>query len=132
MPQRLFKFTVDPQGQFHYDPPGDWAYGHTDQIRFQSDAGPFTLDVIPLTAIPDPSFNPLGAPLQSVPLQPGTYVADTAVTTSLTATDRETIRLANMSKEFPEGFISRYRYVIAVSKGGKQFSDSQKNGVYSC
>ena len=130
---RIFKFRVDPDGQFHFDPDTEWAYGHNDLIRFQCETGPFSMAGVPISG-DDYTSNPLGFPLQSDP-QDGAYTyhaVDTRVRDSLTEATRNTIRKANMGPEDREGFIGRFRYVIFVTRDGKQFVSDQKNGVYQC
>jgi hypothetical protein len=130
-PTKTFKFTVGADGKFSYDPPTDWAYKHTDRIRFQTDSGPFTIKFLPIGNIPVANFNPLGGPLTSVP-DVGFFRADTTVTDALTEEDRATLIEGNVSPAFPEGFVGRYFYGIEVTKGKEVYSDNQKNGSYSC
>ena len=130
-PTKVFSFSVTDQGEFSFYPSDDWAYNHTDVIRFQTSSGPFKIEFLPASAIPIPDFNPLGGPLTSVAGGIGHH-ADTKVTDTLTANDRETLILANKSPARPDGYVGRYFYAISINVNGKDFFNKQKNGTYSC
>ena len=130
---RTFKFRVDPEGRFHFDPSADWAYGHNDVVRFQCETGPFSMAGIPISGN-DYDANPLGFPLKSDP-QDGAYTyhaIETKVKDALKEDDRITIRKANKGPGYPDGFVGKFRYVIFVTRDGKQFISDEKNGVYVC
>ena len=130
---RIFKFRVDSDGRFHFDPPGEWAYGHQDVVRFQCETGPFSMAGVPIAGN-DYYLNPLGFPLQSDP-QDGAYTfhaAETKVNDPWPEEKRKTIQKANMGPKHPDGFVGRFRYVIFVTRDGKQFISDEKNGVYAC
>lgn len=124
-PTKTFKFTVNRKGEFVYCPSSDWAYTHTDRIRFQSEAGPFTIDFIPINMAPEVKYSPLSGPLTSVNVGTAVYAADTSVNDELDDAAREGIVEKN-------GFIGRYRYSIKVTIDGEVFTDDQKNGTYAC
>ena len=128
----VFKFRVDSEGEFHFEPDKDWIYTHNDKIQFQCETGPFSMGSAAISGAYD--SNPLGFPLKSAP-QDGAYTyhaVDTKVTDYLTDSERETLRKANISSEYPEGFVGRFRYIIFVTRDGKHFIHDQKNGVYAC
>src|SRR5262245_32215549 len=102
-----------PQFQFSYAPTDDWTYGATDTLHFETDAGPFTLDLIRKDAIDDPTSMRPFPPLASQP-QGSKHVATTKINSGLTAPQRDALIAAHQTAANPIGFIARYRYKIAV------------------
>ncbi len=133
-PTKVFKFQVDADGTFRYDPPGDWAYGPDDLIRFESPSGDFTINFVPKVPPPQANFNPLGGPLSSTREPYGTFAVETPVKDGLNAQQRDAIKTMHKSPADPHGFIARYFYAISVKdpNGRILFKDDTHNGTYSC
>jgi hypothetical protein len=132
MANRTFKFDVSETDQFTYTPADDWKYSKQDILRFETQAGPFTIDFKPRDAALPPNFNPLSGPLDSVEDRSGVWFAETTVKDDLSPEARKSLMDSNKSKEFPNGFLARYTYDINVTKNGKKLHNATHNGVYSC
>lgn len=131
MANRTFRFDIEGT-QFTYTPDDDWRYSKQDVLRFETPAGPFTIDFKPRDAGLPPNFNPLGGPLDSVQDRSGVWFAETTVKDDLSPEARASLMDSNKSKEFPNGFLARYIYDISVTKDGTNHRDATHNGVYSC
>ena len=129
---RIFRFTVDAQGKFSYDPPGDWRYDRNDTIDFSTRTGQFTIRFEPLNAPNIPGFNPLGGQLSASRRDDDSWVATTTVRDGLSDAQRDAIWNAN-KPENGDGFVAKYQYVIDVKTAdGKEFHAQDHNGVFGC
>jgi hypothetical protein len=130
---KTFRFTVDDNGKFLYDPDGDWAYTRRNTLEFRTTSGPFTLHFEPVQAPGIPGFAPLGGPLTGEPDGEGGWVATTRVNDGLTDAYRNAIREANRPAEGGEGFVARYQYVIdGKTPEGVPFHAHDHNGIFVC
>src|SRR5215467_13091056 len=100
-----FRFSVDDNGKFSYDPKGEWEYVHRYPVRFVSSTGPFTISVArtDVNAGSQDLQNPFGGNLQGQPAAGGTWAAEAKVQDGLTEAVRRTEWLA-------KGFIAKYKY----------------------
>lgn len=131
--KRVFRFEVDNEGNFTYDPAGDWAYLKTDVIRFETQSGDFTINFIPKPDEKSSDYAFLHGPLASTLESGGMYAVETRVDDDLPKKTRE--ELFESHKETSGvGFIAKYNYAIAVKDKNDRvlFKDDTHNGTYTC
>ena len=130
---QVFKFEVDNQGVFRYDPVGTWDYVHGHRVRFETKTGPFTISFQPTGGIMASEFNPLKGPLKSKPPVNGIHVAETKAEDPFTDSERKMIIKSHIEADHDKGFITAYQYVIDVTDAnGRSRHDDHKNGSFSC
>ena len=135
-PTKTFTFSVTGHpAVFTFKPTEMWRYTAVDIIRFQSKAGPFTLDLNRSDAVPQPNEKKPFGQLKSTlnPDAQGFFVAQTKITDGLTKAQRDQARAQNQTAADPFGFIARYKYAISVTlPDGSKAQDGQHNGEYGC
>ena len=135
MAVHTFRFSVNDKEKpaiFTYDPNRDWTYNAHDTLRFVTDAGPFTLDLIRKDSAPVPGMKRPFPVLTSTPVGKE-HVAETTIDDGLNPQQRDDARNRNATPDNPFGFIARYRYKIEVTLPYTEPAvDDQKNGEYRC
>jgi hypothetical protein len=135
-PTKTFTFSVAGNpAVFTFKPAEMWRYTAVDVIRFQSKAGPFTVDLNRSDAVAKPNEKKPFGQLQSTknPDAQGFFFAQTKITDGLTKAQRDAARAQNQTAADPFGFIARYKYAIAVTlPDGTKAQDGQHNGEYGC
>lgn len=133
-----FKFTVDENGNFEYDPPGTWNYDAGETIKVESTSGPFVFRFIHV----DPSD---GQPITNNQASP---VVDSNGNQEMTIRSESmpgggqgfirttrndpAIIAAGLARTGIPGLVAEYRYAIACLNEDQLFVDATHGGEWGC